>query len=65
MRSEATTFRDDAELRQNFLRHFHGLGALLHFPDSVFEELRNLAEWKFLESMHVVHPEYCLGNQAT
>ncbi|CAE7760870.1 Pip5kl1 [Symbiodinium necroappetens] len=34
-------FESRAEL-QNFLRHFHGLGALLHFPESVFEELRDL-----------------------
>ncbi|CAE7659045.1 pats1 [Symbiodinium pilosum] len=34
-------FESQGEL-QNFLRHFHGLGALLHFPDSVFEELRDL-----------------------
>ena len=27
-------------VRQNFLRHFHGLGALLHFPE--VEELRHL-----------------------
>jgi hypothetical protein len=28
--------------RQNFLRHFHGLGALLHFPE--VEELRHMAK---------------------
>lgn len=34
-------FESRTEL-QSFLRHFHGLGALLHFPESVFEELRDL-----------------------
>ena len=40
--------------RQNFLRHFHGLGALLHFPESVFEELSILSMYRSYGTAHVL-----------